>query len=240
MRNLLKTELKLLFKLKLLYYEIGFIVLLAILMGFTSILNDEPPITSFFNGLFIVGMMQPALGGTLLLTDFKQKTINNKIIAGHSRFNIYTAKFISLIVLVALSSLAYGATSFIMSLFDTISINWTIFLKNILVVVMSSFFNVCMMLFFNMILHNEGGLAISTIMAEVFPMGGMFLLEFLTISDNYKTIADWVTAFPPVQTMMLSLEAAPMHIGYTAIMTLISFTIFFFGGFIIFKKQDLP
>lgn len=241
MRNLCKVEFKVLFKLKLLYLELVVVFLLAIVMGIVSLLNNESSLSSLFNGMFIISMIYPALGGTFLLTDFKQKTINNKIIAGHSRFNIYTTKLIALTVLYVISIIAYYIPATIISFIGpSFDINWTILFKNFFIVGLAGMFNICMTLFFNMILHAEVGLAVGTIMTEVFSMGSMFLLEFLSLSDKYKTLSEWVAAFPPAKIMMLTMEAAPEHIEYTVVMTLIACTMFFFGGFAIFRTQDLP
>ena len=143
MRNLCKVEFKVLFKLKLLYLELVVVFLLAIVMGIVSLLNNESSLSSLFNGMFIISMIYPALGGTFLLTDFKQKTINNKIIAGHSRFNIYTTKLIALIVLYVISIIAYYIPATIISFIGpSFDINWTILFKNFFIVGLAGMFNI--------------------------------------------------------------------------------------------------
>ena len=242
MFNLLKAECRQFVKEKVFKLEIILSVIMTAVMIAISFLEDTNVASTMFSGFIVLGFLYPPMCGSIIFADFKQKTINNKIITGHSRWSICLSKIIVAIALWLIVTTIYTSLfSIVGTLFlGGLDVSWNIFYKNMLVVMMGGLFIVSLAFFFSMAIPNEIGLGIATVTTEVIPMSSMFLMEFLSLNEKYTDLLNWIQAVPITKTMMLTIETAPEHIEYSIIITIISTMTFFFGGFLVFQNKDLP
>lgn len=115
MSKLLRANFVRLFKNKPLYL----CVCIQVVMTFFNIFpyRNDFIIENIFYGNSIVSMLFSAVFVPLFLgTEHSDKTIRNKIISGHTRFEIYSASFVSAAVGVLIICLTPLVTAFILAL----------------------------------------------------------------------------------------------------------------------------
>jgi ABC-type transport system involved in multi-copper enzyme maturation permease subunit len=134
MTNLIKTDLKRIFKDKLflitciiaaalaLFSPLLNVVVFAALDATESLemLGMLPTAKSFFFQSFLpgnnIGLIMPILVAIILCKDFSQGTVRNKIICGHSRFSIFLSMFISSSVVSSIIMIGQGLITLFFSL----------------------------------------------------------------------------------------------------------------------------
>ncbi len=134
MTNLLKTDLKRLFKDKLFLVTCIIAAALAILSPLLNVLifsaldaveslemlGMMPTAKSFFFQSFLpgnnMGLIMPILVAIILCKDFSQGTVRNKIICGHSRRSIFLSMFISSSVVSSVIMVGQGLITLFFSL----------------------------------------------------------------------------------------------------------------------------
>jgi ABC-type transport system involved in multi-copper enzyme maturation permease subunit len=240
MLKLLKVEFKILFKWKPTRLAFVSFVLLAVLMSAMSMLNEEQSMSSLFNGLFIVNLIAVAIGGLFINNDYSQNTIRNKITVGHSRSNIYCAKFISVFVFYIMLTLIYAVPSFLINYIGlgTDGVIAEAMYKNIILVLLSILMNTSLTVFIAMTLRNVAGGVMPVVLAESIPVAGTLCLEVLSVSDK-PDLFKFVQAVPTIQGMMLSPQVVPENIGLSVSIAFVFSIVLLTLGYLIFRKADL-
>lgn len=240
MLNLLKVEFKTLFKLKPTKLSIVGSLVLAALMSLISVLNEEPAMTSLFNGIFIVNLISVAIGGLFVNNDFSQNTIRNKMVVGHSRWSVYCSKFSTVLTFYIMISIAYMLPSFLINYFclETEGIVWEAMWKNFALVGMSIIINAIITVFLAMEMRNAAGVVLPIAVAEGLPVAGTLLLEVLSVSDIPK-LFKFVKSIPNIQTMMLYPQIIPENVWLSFTITCGTVVVLFAIGYLSFRKADL-
>ena len=97
MLNLLKSDLKVLFKWKATIYAILAIFALSASSILLNISYDDPILGSFFELAYVNIMIISVIIGLFVYRDYSQNTIRNKIVVGYGRVSIFVAKTITIL-----------------------------------------------------------------------------------------------------------------------------------------------
>lgn len=240
MFKLLKVELKTLFKWKATRYTIIFLMLLAILTSGMNVLNEEPALSGLFVFPMIVLMITSAVGGLFVYQDHSQNTIRNKIVVGHSRFNVYMAKVLTTLFLHLLSvcsfMIIFGGIGVIF--LDTDYVVWEACWKNLINIILST----CVISTFTSLLSVNiasplGGLLPMMLVSSV-TFGSIFGAEILSVNGG-EEIIKLVAALPVTGLIHMSETIVPENLTITIASGLCVILVFVTSGYLIFRKADL-
>lgn len=239
MLNLLKVELKTLIKFKPTQWMLVLYPILAVLFTFMMNLNESAPLTALINGMFLVNIITVSVGGLFLYTDYSQNTIRNKIVVGHTRLSVYTAKFAVIFLFYLACILLYAVPSFIIDCFvsDMKDVVWEAIWKNMLIVFCNMIINVAIIVFFTTVMRSIIGAIMPFCAAEFLAVGGTLWLEILSV-DN-PDLFEIVQAVPCIKAMMLSAEIVPTDVGMSCAITAGMVVSLLLSGYLSFRRADL-
>lgn len=105
MSNLMRSNLRRLMKHPVLWVCCAIQIVIAVIQGFTSWSTvDQKPLDSLFTGTISMGSMPITpwlillMGAIILGDDIKPRTINNKLILGYSRNDVFISGFLTVLV----------------------------------------------------------------------------------------------------------------------------------------------
>lgn len=240
MINLLKVELKTLFKWKATRYTIIFLVLLAALISGMNVLNEEPAMSGIFTFPAVILLIISAIGGLFMYQDYSQNTIRNKIVIGHSRLEIYLAKTITILILHLLSVVAFmlvfgGIGYFCL---DAEYVVWEAFWKNCVIVLSSTLVVSVLTSMISINIKSPLGGLLPMMFVSSILFGGILGMEILSI--NGPEWAMKALQIIPVTCMITVSEIfIPENICEIIVLGTILTVVFVALGYLIFRKSDL-
>ncbi|MCR4638651.1 ABC transporter permease [Ruminococcus sp.] len=203
------------------------------LAGFKSYADDL-----LFSHTGVMVLLVGIAAGMLIVQDFRNNTIRNKIIVGHSRTKIYLANLIVSLTVMMIYELVY---IFIALAFGGLMLGFRDFpnkaiIVNMLLVLPIEIAMTSLIVFLCNSMKNVGGFVLSISMHYIV---SMFSLALLLLHKHPKIMEIVKEAVPSYQMDLLGTEAIPEHwlrmmlfmFGITIISTL--------GGILIFNKSDL-
>lgn len=237
MNKLIKVELKSIFS----KFDIKSTMLIFTFLGFISGLlnkgNSSPSCDGIFEWTMVLSLLISALGGLYISRDYTQNTIRNKIIVGHTRFNIYLSKQIAVTSMyLACSGLFIIST--ILSNFMFIGMNninqkalWIGIIVSLFVIIVLSMITT----FIAMSVKKETGGLMPLLVMFIMMMLSAWIPEFVK-GKAIDIINDIV---PTSQMILLNINNVDPHPIRHIIYSLLLSLIFFISGYTIFKKSDL-
>ena len=247
MSNLLAEGFRRLFKGKRFYIVLAVIVgVAAFILALVKILSNA---FDDSEGLHADGMMFMMTGtmpllisiaaGLLIVQDFRNNTIRNKIIVGHSRTNIYIANLIVSVFVAVVYQLAFWITVIVLGgiLMGFESFPSREMFVNMLIALLIQITFTCVIVFLCTSMKNIGGFVISLTMHYIVSMMSMFLL-FIKNEDVQDFITDIVPSYQ-VNLIEYGYTDIPDHLPVILIADLIIIAVSTIGGIIIFNKSDI-
>ena len=237
MNKLIKVEINSIFN----KFDIRCTMLVFTLLGFMAgILNKSNGSAScvgLFEWTMVLALLISALGGLYISRDYTQNTIRNKIVVGHTRFNIYLSKQIAVTLMYLACSGLFMASSIISNgIFVGINnINKNAIFVGILVSIFVIIVFSVITTFISMSIKKESGGLIPLLVMFIMMMLSAWIPEFVT-GKAINIINDIV---PTSQMIMLNIKVVDPYPIRHIIYSLLLSTIFFTCGYIIFKNSDL-
>lgn len=176
--------------------------------------------------------------GMLIVQDFRNNTIRNKIIVGHSRIKIYLANWIVSVSVMLIYEAVYLLAAFafggiMLGFRETPSKD---FFVNLLLLLLIEVAMTSLIVFLCMSMKNIGGFVLSISMHYVV---SMFSLALLALSKHPKIQEIIIEAIPSYQMNLIATDAIPEHAVRMALFMLAIILVSTVGGILIFKKSDL-
>lgn len=237
MNKLIKVELKSIFS----KFDVRFTLLILTILGFATGILNKLNFNSSCDGIFewtmVLTLLISALGGLYISRDYTQNTIRNKVIVGHTRFNIYLSKQIS-VTLMYLACIGLFMLGTIISNFmfiGTTNLNkealWTGILISVFIIIALATITV----FIAMSLKRETGGLMPLLVMFIMMMLSAWIPEFV----KGKAIDILNDIIPTSQMMLLNIQIVDPHPLRHIVYSLILSIIFFTSGYAIFKNSDL-
>lgn len=229
MANLLKLELKELLRQFIFRFLLLLCPILGVLLGMMNDADGHPISEGLTQWCAIMAVMLSTYGGLSISREFTRNTIRNKVVVGHRRRHIYSAKLatVGMIYLMCLSLLLLSNYLTGLAFTGKISVDW----KQILLI------------YANAALCGSITAAITTILRSDF--GALIPLLFLYLSIIFsglgyeflsKDLMDALNLFLPCgQLMVDNPEKALLGAGCAALEAIL----LAIGGYRIFRKADL-
>ena len=240
MGNLLKTEFITLKRWNAIWTSTLIVTLIAILTACININNKYPSLEGIFEFSYVAFMIMSAITGLFIYRDYSQNTIRNKIVAGHSRFNVYVSKLIAVfttyfivVVLFMAAFLTIGIT------FGSVEyVEWNKFGQNCIML----FVSVVTLSFFVAMISINIKSALGAMLPIIFLFSVMFIsmvaLELATLRDNQQVIY-FIKTLPLSSLLTLHETSTPEDLFGTIWWGLGLSAAFFGIGYGAFKKADL-
>ena len=240
MLNLLKSDLKALFKWKATIYAI---LAVFVLSGSSILLNisyDDPTLGSFFELAYVNMMIISVIIGLFVYRDYSQNTIRNKIVVGHSRVSIFVAKTITILTMFVSTALVQTATALIAgSLFGDLDyIDWAVFAQNWAVYFVTIVVVTAMVSLIAVNIQSPIGAMLPMMLLFFIMFSGMIVLEMFMIDGNTAMIELFQTT-PILNLLTLVATEKPFDLLSTCVMGAAMFLTMELIGILIFKKLDL-
>ena len=247
MVNLLAEGYRRLFKGKRFYIVLAVIVgVAAFVLTLVTILSstfDDSASPKADGMLFMMTGTMPLLisiaAGLLIVQDFRNNTIRNKIIVGHSRTNIYLASLIVSITVAVIYQFAFwltviGLGSILMGFNEFPS--KAIFVNMFVALVIQLTFTAVIVFLCNS-MKNIGGFVISLTMHYIVSMLSAFLL-FVKSEKVQELITELVPSYQ-VNIVEYGYTEVPEHLPVILLADLAIIVVTTIGGILIFNKSDL-
>ena len=247
MANLLAEGYRRLFKGKRFYIVLAVIVgVAAFILTLVTILSgafgdDASPKADGM--LFMMTGTMPLLisitAGLLIVQDFRNNTIRNKIIVGHSRTNIYIASLIVSVTVAVIYQLAFwltviGLGGILMGFQEFPS--KAVFVNMLVALAIQLAFTAVIVFLCNS-MKNVGGFVISLTMHYIVSMLSAFLL-FVKSEKIQNLIMEIVPSYQ-VNIVEYGYTEIPEHLPVILLADLAIFVVATIGGILIFNKSDL-
>ena len=237
MSDLIKVETKTIFSKFIIKSTMLIFILLGSLGGLINKINSYPSCDGIFEWTMILSLLISALGGLYISKDYTENTIRNKIIVGHTRFNIYLSKQIA----ITLMYLAYTILFIISSVLSnfmfigTNNLNKDALIVGILVSIFVVITLSTITTFISMSLKKESGGLMPLLVMFVMMMFSAWLPEFVK-GKIVNIINDIIPTSQMILLNLTTVDPHPIrHILYSTLLSIIFFVI----GYTIFKKSDL-
>ena len=237
MSKLILVELKNIFSKFDIKFTLLIFTLFGIVMGIINKLNNSPTCEGIFEWILILMLLISALGGLYISRDYTQNTIRNKIIVGHTRFNIYLSKQIA-ITLMYFSCSGGFIISTIISNFLFVgkeNLNNEAFLTGLLVSIFIIITFSIITTFIAMTIKKETGGLMPLLVMFLMMIFSAMGMEFIK-GEAINVINDIV---PTSQMMLLNLTNVDPHPLRHILYSILTSVIFFVSGYTIFKNSDL-
>lgn len=240
MVNLLKTEFITLKRWKATWISILVVTFISMLMACMNINSKYPSLEGIFEYGYVAFMIMSAITGLFIYRDYSQNTIRNKIVAGHSRFNVYVSKLITVFSTYFITVLLF------MTAFLTIGITfgsveyveWDKFGQNCVMLLVS----VVTLSFFVAMISINIKSALGAMLPIIFLFSIMFIsmiaLELATLRDNQQVIY-FIKTLPLSSLLTLHETSTPEDLFGTIWWGLGLSAAFFGIGYGAFKNSDL-
>ena len=240
MLNLLKSDLKALFKWKATIYAILAVFVLSGSSIFLNISYDDPTLGSFFELAYVNIMIISVIIGLFVYRDYSQNTIRNKIVVGHSRISIFVAKTITILTMFVSTALVQTATALIAgSLFGDLDyIDWAVFAQNWAVYFVTIVVVTAMVSLIAVNIQSPIGAMLPMMLLFFIMFSGMIVLEMFMIDGNTAMIELFQTT-PILNLLTLVATEKPFDLLSTCVMGAAMFLTMELIGILIFKKLDL-
>ncbi len=240
MLNLLKSDLKALFKWKATIYAILAIFVLSASSILLNISYDDPALGSFFELAYVNIMIISVIIGLFVYRDYSQNTIRNKIVVGHSRVSIFVAKTITILTMFLSTALVQTATALIIgSLFGDLDyIDWAIFAQNCAVYFVTIVVVTAMVSLIAVNIQSPIGAMLPMMLLFFIMFSGMIVLEMFMVNENTAMIELFQTT-PILNLLTLVVTEKPFDLLSTCVMGAAMFLTMELIGMLIFKKLDL-
>ena len=247
MVNLLAEGYRRLFKGKRFYIVLAVIVgVAAFILTIVTILSnafDDSASPKADGMLFMMTGTMPLLisitAGLLIVQDFRNNTIRNKIIIGHSRTNIYLASLIVSITVAVIYQLAFWLTVIglgaILMGFETFP-SKAVFVNMLVALAIQLAFTAVIVFLCNS-MKNVGGFVISLTMHYIVSMLSAFLF-FVKSEKVQQLIMELVPSYQ-VNIVEYGYTEVPEHLPVILLADLAIFVVATIGGILIFNKSDL-
>lgn len=176
--------------------------------------------------------------GLLIIQDFRNNTVRNKIIVGHSRVKIYLANWIVSFTVMLIYEAVY---LLVVCIFGGIMLGFrevapADLTLNIVLLFLIETAMVSIIVFLCMTMRNIGGFVLSISMHYVV---SMFSLGLLALNKHPKIKEIIMEAVPSYQMNLIDITTSPEHPTRMALFMLCIVLISTVGGILIFKKSDL-
>jgi len=237
MINLLKVELKTIFKRFDIKMTLIISMFLGIYIGIMNKVNESMFCDGIFEWILMLCLFLSALSGLYISRDYTQNTIRNKVIVGHKRLHIYLSKQLAVTTFYLITIFLYIITMITTNyiLIKTTGVNLAALKTGIIISIFSTITLSTITTIISMASKNEvGGLMplLITFIMFIFTALGMELFD--------KDIMNLINEILPTgQIMTLNLIETATNttriILYSIIMSLSCIT----GGYLIFKNSDL-
>ena len=240
MLNLLKSDLKALFKWKATIYAMLAIFTLSASSILLNISYDDPALSSFFELAYVNIMIISVIIGLFVYRDYSQNTIRNKIVVGHSRVSIFVAKTITILTMFLSTALVQTSTSLITGslLGDLDYIDWAIFAQNYAVYFVTIIVVTTMSSLIAVNIQSPIGAMLPMMILFMVMFGGMIVLEIIVTSGNTAMVELFKT-MPVLNMLMLVETEKPFNLLATGVMGASMSLTMNAIGLMIFKKIDL-
>ena len=240
MFNLLKSDLKALFKWKATIYAILAISALGVSSILVNISYDDPTLSSFFEFTYINMMITSVIIGLFIYRDYSQNTIRNKIVVGHGRASIFFAKTITILTMFITTAIAQTAAVLIVgSLFGDLDyIDWAIFAQNYVVYFITIVVVTAMVSLISINIQSPIGAMLPMMLLFFIMFVGMIILEMLMINEDTAMIELFRTV-PVLNSLTLVETEKPFDLAATCVIGVGMFLLMEVLGLIVFKKIDL-
>ncbi len=247
MVNLLAEGYRRLFKGKRFYIVLAVIVgVAAFILTIVTILSnafDDSASPKADGMLFMMTGTMPLLisitAGLLIVQDFRNNTIRNKIIIGHSRTNIYLASLIVSITVAVIYQLAFWLTVIglgaILMGFEAFP-SKAVFVNMLVALAIQLAFTAVIVFLCNS-MKNVGGFVISLTMHYIVSMLSAFLF-FVKSEKVQQLIMELVPSYQ-VNIVEYGYTEVPEHLPVILLADLAIFVVATIGGILIFNKSDL-
>ncbi|WP_295081809.1 hypothetical protein [Ruminococcus sp.] len=211
-------------------------VFIGIVEGKGSMIGD----VMMFVMTGIIIMFISITAGMFIVSDFKNNTIRNKIIVGHSRARIYLANLIISLFVAVVYQLAYWLT--------LIGLGWPlmgfklfpckeIFINiGITMVIIVTF--TCAIVFICNSLRTTGGVVLSIMMDSII----LTVAELIVMFSKSKTVEKIAeVAIPTIQRQEFKYDptSVPDKVALIIVIDIAICVVLTIGGILIFKKTDL-
>lgn len=244
MCNLLAEGFRRLFKSKRFYIVLICVVgIPAAITIFASIIKNDAKGVADLMLFFMTGSMTMFISitsGLFIIHDFKNNTIRNKIIIGHSRTNIYFANLIVSLFVALVYQVAYWLTlvGFGKVLDEFEFFPCTEIFKNMLLTIFIVFAFTSAFVFLCTTMRNNGGFAICLMLDTIVTTVVSLVLMFLK-SETAEDIA--VVAIPSVQRNLFRADPiiVPDDMGLMILVDIGICVVTTIAGIAVFKKADL-
>lgn len=243
MANLLAEGYRRLFKGKRFYIVLAVIVgVAALILTFVKIFDTEH--TARVDGMiFMMTGTMPLLisitAGLLIVQDFRNNTVRNKIIIGHSRTKIYLANLIVSCTVAVIYQLAFWLVTIalggILLQFEFFP-SGEIFANMGLALVIQLTFTAVIVFLCNS-MRNIGGFVISLIMHEIVLMASVVML--LIKSEKVQNFISEIVPSFQIEIVKYGYMDYPEKVYISLIADAVIFIAATIGGILIFNKSDL-
>ena len=176
--------------------------------------------------------------GMLIVQDFRNNTIRNKIIIGHSRTKIYLANFIVSVSVMLIYEAVYLLVAFVLGgiMLGFKEVPSQEFFVNLLHLLLIELAMTSLIVFLCTSMKNIGGFVLSISMHYVV---SMFALALLALNKYPKAQEIVVEAVPSYQMNLINTSTMPEHGPRMALFMLVITLVSTIGGILIFNKSDL-
>ncbi|SFW53536.1 ABC transporter permease [Ruminococcus flavefaciens] len=243
MRELLAEGYRRLFKGKRFYIVLSVIVGFAVLvLSFVKVFDSDH--TARADGmLFMMTGTLPLLisiaAGLLIVQDYRNNTVRNKIIIGHSRTNIYLANLIVSVTVAVIYQLAFWLTvlalGYILLQFEFFPCAEVFANMGIAILIQLTFTSI--IVFFCNTMKNVGGFVISLIMHEV-----VLMMSPIMLLIRSEKVQDFIgNCLPSFQVSLVEYNYMKFPDGLPVILIADALIIVVttIGGILLFNKSDL-
>ncbi len=255
MANLLAEGYRRLFKGKRFYIVLAVVIAISVMFtllymavnklagGMVMGEEDAPMIPAdplLFDNIGITPLLVGIAAGMLIVQDFRNNTIRNKIIIGHSRVKIYMANWIVSVTVMVIYMIAYLAVSILLG---AIILGFEEFpSKAIFINLLHVFFielaMTSLIVFLCNTMKNVGGFVLAITMHYIVDM---FSLSLMLLNKHEKAQQIIREAVPSLQMSIIQQNYTEIHAnGVRMILFMVAITVVStVAGALLFRKSDL-
>ena len=233
MGKLLRIEFKNLFSGRLIKIALLIFFILGFTTGIINKIRSGDPYEYTFKLALVIIPIVAVFGGSHISKDYIKHTIKNKIIVGHTRFNIYMSKQIAVSFLFLISITLFIGSAIISNLIFIGGIDGDSLLKNLLILFLIVINLSIITVFISMSIKKEIG--------GIIPMFVVFIMTTMSylLSKIEGIFGNIINIIIPTSNIMILKSESNLNM-IISISYLVILSIFFlFYGLRLFEKSDI-